>query len=101
MKELLLTAFKSIAAAFAVLVGLAFTPLDWVPMMLSFAFLGWSSTVILLLIAGAPCAGFLAMLATSKKGARLEGIAGWAGMWVGALTGSWVGLTMSGKAPWI
>ncbi len=101
MRHLLSSSLKYAFAAFVILVGLAFTPLSWMPIMLSFVFLGWEGAVVLLFIAGAPFAGYLFVVLFSPRGTRVESVAHLTGVWIGALSGSWVGLKLAGDAPWI
>jgi len=101
MGHLSYACLKSASIAFVVLLALAFTPLDWLPGFLSLPLLlGWEWIVLVLLGAGAPFAGFLFAVIFARKGERLKEVANLSGIWVGAVSGSWVGLALTGELQW-
>lgn len=90
--------FKSFAVCFVTFCLLAFTPLNFLPMIFSLPIImGWGGALLLLFLLGAPCAGYVFILITSPKGKRLKA-SGWlTGYWIGSTTGSWFGLKMAGE----
>ncbi|MDU8928242.1 hypothetical protein RXV86_12670 [Alisedimentitalea sp. MJ-SS2] len=90
--------FKVAGIGFAVLVVLAFMPsFSALLMLFVLGTTSWEGALLMLLIAGAPFGGFLFALLFSKQNQRLREAAQLAGLWVGAVAGSWTGLSTAGK----
>lgn len=98
MKQLTHTFAKTAVISFLLLAGLALTPLSFFPLFLSLAAEGWKGLVLVLLVAGAPFGGFLLLLILSRSGERLHNTASLAGIWTGAIAGSFAGVKLMGAS---
>jgi hypothetical protein len=97
MVPLVVSIAKNSSIGFIVMVCISFTPLVWLPHIFVLPLLGGGSVFILMLfIAGAPFGGVLFTFLCSPKGKRLSNAAGLAGVWLGTISGSWIGLKLVG-----
>lgn len=88
---------KAFGVSGAVFAVLAFTPLSVLPMIFLFPFSGMPGILLLLLITGAPFAGYCFALVFSPKGRRVRNLTELTGFWIGAICGSWIGLKLAGE----
>jgi len=94
------TLAKAFLVTFAIFAFLAFSPLQFIPMLFSLAAADWAGIALLLLILGAPFGGFLMLFLFAAVRRDYEffwrDAAGLAGFWFGAVSGSVFGLHTSG-----
>ncbi|KIC31132.1 hypothetical protein [Leisingera sp. ANG-M6] len=98
MKQVAHNFMKTAVFSFLVLAGLALTPLSFFPRLLAFATTGWDEAFFVYLFLGAPFGGFLLLLILSRSGDRLRDTASLAGVWAGAIAGSFAGVKLMGAS---
>ena len=85
---------------FAILIALSFSPIATIVWVLAISTMDWGFFLLMLLIAGAPFGGFLFLLMFTRPNKWAFEASGLAGVWVGALVGARVGITLKEALEW-